>query len=123
MLWWGSFAMTDKQKQFVETLLCTGDGEEALRVAGYAPPWTVKRVLGEKSMQAYLTGRETADAGEVAAFFSAVMRGEPAADERPPGVKDQLKAAELLGKHFGMFTERESRDEGRQVEFFGDELL
>ena len=68
--------------------------------------------------------RERADEMEVAAFFSAVMRGAPAADEKPPGVKDQLKAAELLGKHFGMFSDRENREEDlQQVEFCGDEAL
>ena len=60
---------------------------------------------------------------EVAAFFSSVMRGDPAADERSPGVKDQLKAAELLGKHFGMFSGRESELKEAEVEFVGDEQL
>ena len=115
--------MTDKQKCFVEALLRTGDGEEALREAGYAKSWTVGRVMAIKAVKAYFAARDTADKMEVAAFFSAVMRGLPAADEKPPGVKDQLKAAELLGKHFGMFTERESREEGVSVEFIGDEGL
>ena len=48
--------------------------------------------------------QEIADETEVAAFFSSIMRGAVAADERLPGVKDQLKAAELLGKSFGMFA-------------------
>ena len=67
--------------------------------------------------------KKVADETEVAAFFSDVMRGAPAADEKPPGVKDQLKAAELLGKHFGMF---DSKDEGSQpepIEFVGDERI
>ena len=115
--------MTDKQKRFVDALLCTGDGEEALKAAGYGARWTVKRILAQKSMQAYFAAGDMADTTEVAAFFSAVMRGAPAADEKLPGVKDQLKAAELLGKHFGMFSDREGKEGGEQVEFVGDELL
>jgi len=67
--------------------------------------------------------KQVADETEVAAFFSGVMRGEPAADEKPPGVKDQLKAAELLGKHFGMFDSKDSGELPGQIEFVGDELL
>ena len=64
-----------------------------------------------------------ADEGEVAAFFSAVMRGEVAADEKLPGVKDQLKAAELFGKYFGMFKDREAKHTEQTIEFVGDEKL
>ena len=67
--------------------------------------------------------RSVADETEVAAYFTGVMRGKLAADEKLPGVKDQLKAAELLGKHFGMFNEREREGEAEAVEFVGDEAL
>ena len=115
--------MTEKQRCFVEVLLDTGDGEAALKAAAYLPPWTVNQVLGTRAVRAYLADRGTADASEVAAFFSAVMRGALAADDKPPGVKEQLRAAELLGKHFGMFTEREKGGGDEIVEFIGDELL
>ena len=58
-----------------------------------------------------------ADETEVAAYFTGVMRGEPTADEKLPGVKEQLKAAELLGKHFGMFAQKE-KEEGLAVNCF-----
>ena len=115
--------MTDKQRQFAESLLRSGDGNAALQEAGYLPPWTLERVLGLEQVRAYLSERMVADETEVAAFFSAVMRGEVAADEKLPGVKDQLKAAELLGKYFGMFKEREGKSIGETVEFIGDEML
>ena len=67
--------------------------------------------------------RSVADETEVAAYFTAVMRGKEAADEKLPGVKDQLKAAELLGKRFGMFSGREKEDGAEPVEFVGDEAL
>ena len=67
--------------------------------------------------------RIVADEKEVAAYFTGVMRGQLAADEKLPGVKDQLKAAELLGKHFGMFREQERDERAETVEFEGDEGL
>ncbi|MCL2828690.1 MAG: terminase small subunit [Oscillospiraceae bacterium] len=118
--------MTEKQKKFADVFLRSGDGELALREAEYKGSWTLKRVLAIDAVGAYLCSQMiVADEKEVAAFFSAVMRGEPAADEKLPGVKEQLKAAELLGKHFGMFADRESRGAGDlgSVEFVGDELL
>jgi len=65
--------------------------------------------------------KEVADETEVAAFWTEVMRGAPAADERHPGVKDQLKATEFLAKHHGMF--KESKEVPEQIEFVGDEEL
>ena len=119
--------MTDKQKKFADVFLQSGDGELARREAGYEGSWTLKRVLEIGAVGEYLCSQMmVADEKEVAAFFSAVMRGEPAADEKLPRVKEQLKAAELLAKHFGMFAERESSgvgDPAGAVEFVGDELL
>ena len=65
--------------------------------------------------------KEVADEIEVAAFWTEVMRGGLAADDRPPGMKDQLKATEFLGKHLGMF--KESKETPGQIEFVGDEDL
>jgi len=64
-----------------------------------------------------------ADEAELHMFFTGVVRGEPAADEKLPGVKDQLKAAELLGKCFDMFNRKERAGKPETVEFVGDELL
>jgi len=115
--------MTDKQKRFADAFLRTGDGDLALKEAGYPKYWTVERALAAEAVRVRLGVAAMADETEVAAFFSAVMRGTPAADEKPPGVKDQLRAAELLGKHFGMFTDREKSGGGEPVEFIGDEAL
>ena len=56
--------------------------------------------------------------GRVAEFLFEVMRGKPTE-------KEQLKAAELLGKHFGMFERKERKPDAKAVEFefMGDEEL
>lgn len=60
---------------------------------------------------------------DVAAFFSAVMWGKPAADESMPGLKDQLKAAELLAKYLGMFGDKKEDVSPIQVEFINEDKL
>ncbi|MCL2368017.1 MAG: terminase small subunit [Oscillospiraceae bacterium] len=53
---------------------------------------------------------------QVVDFLFAVMQGEPTK-------KEQLKAAELLGKHLGMFEKREDKPEEPPVAFVGAEHL
>ena len=84
--------------------------------AGYPPHWTVERAMAKLPVRELLRSRCMADEAEVAAFLSLVMRGKPTE-------KEQLKAAELLGKHFGMFERRRSGAGGGSIEIAGDELL
>jgi len=63
--------------------------------------------------------KKVADIEEIASVLTAIMRGEAVGDGDPPGIKDQLKATELLGKHYGMFKPKE--EVPGQIEFFGDE--
>jgi len=109
-------AVTEKQRRFVEAFLRTGDGEVALAEAGYPSHWTPERAMAKISVREVLESRCMADETEVAAFLSLVMRGKPTE-------KEQLKAAELLGKHFGMFERRKSGMGGGPAEIVGDELL
>jgi len=112
----------------VEVFLETGDGEAALRGAKYLPPWTVAQVCQVKAVRKALGLTEDgkaqkADENEVVEYFTGVMRGDKAADESSPGVKEQLRAAELLGKHFGLFEKRERGFGGESIEIVGAELL
>lgn len=67
--------------------------------------------------------RKTADAQEVIEYLTSVLRGESQAEEivvegigdgcseartmsKAPSEKDRLKAAELLGKRYGLYTEK-----------------
>jgi len=65
--------------------------------------------------------KKVASEKEVASVLTALMRGESTGGEQSPGVKDQLKATELLGKHLGMFKGKEETLEA--IEFVGDEQL
>ena len=70
---------------------------------------------------------KTADAQEVIEYLTSVMRGESTSEEivvegtgdgcsearaieKAPSEKDRLKAAELLGKRYGLYTDKVEMD-------------
>jgi phage terminase small subunit len=86
------------------------------------------RLLGNARVAAYIAVQEAlmhraaiADAAEVREFLTAVMRGEPTEQvplfvdrgiqelaEAPPGFSSRLRAAELLSRLMGLFTDQVS---------------
>ena len=85
----------------------------------------VKSYIDEKLDEIH--DQNTADIQEVMEYLTSVMRGEAKSEEvavigvgagcsevatvqRGPTEKDKLKAAELLGKSFGMFTDKVDMD-------------
>ena len=83
------------------------------------------RLLGNASVRAYLNDRleqlhneRTADVQEILEYLTAVMRGEEKEEKMAANAlgemeaynvrnqANQLKAAELLGKRFGLFTDK-----------------
>lgn len=61
-----------------------------------------------------------ADGEEVLQYLSALLRGQEAEGEGPPAPRDRLKAAELLGKRYGLFTDRVSPEGGLPVAIIDD---
>ncbi len=125
--------MTEKQKRFCEEYLIDCNATQAAIRAGYSEKTAYsigQRLLKNVEVQNYVaqlgeaarTDR-TADAAEVMEYLTSVLRGESKASvvavvgvgdgcsearllSKPPDEKERLKAAELLGKRFGMFTEK-----------------
>lgn len=121
--------MTEKQKRFCDFYIETGNAKEAAIRAGYSEK-TAKQIgqenLTKPDLRAYIDERlaelkneRTADAQEVLEYLTAVMRGEykeatligvgegaQAVVDIDVGAKDRLKAAELLGKHHALFTDK-----------------
>lgn len=67
----------------------------------------------------HIRSQRTADAQEVIEYLSDVMRGKSSSHvlclcgdgcqeviDKPPDERERLKAAELLGKRYGIFTEK-----------------
>lgn len=138
--------MTEKQKRFCEEYLIDCNAKQAAIRAGYSVK-TAHSIgnenLNKPELKKYITekleevrSRKTADAQEVMEYLSSVLRGEQkeqqlrlAGDgsqiivEMAASVKDRLKAAELLGKRFGIFKENVSVTGALPVVIGGEDEL
>lgn len=127
--------MTDKQRKFADEYIIDCNATRAYKVAypnvkkDTVASANGSRLLGNANVKAYidakleeLSSRKIADAQEVMEYLTAVMRGDSTASvvvvegqgdgcsaakvlDKPPDEKERLKAAELLGKRYGVFTE------------------
>ncbi len=128
--------MTEKQKKFADEYLIDLNATRAYRAAYPAvkkdsvAAQAGSRLLRNVNVKGYIDeqlekihNQKTADAQEVMEYLTSVMRGESLAEEivveglgdgvsearrmqKAPSEKDKLKAAELLGKRFGLYTDK-----------------
>lgn len=105
--------MTEKQKRFCDEYLIDLNGTRAYKAAypsvksDDTAAAAATRMLRNVKVHEYIEQRteelrsaRTATAAEVMEFLTEVMRNEN------EGSVSRLKAAELLGKRFGLFTEK-----------------
>ena len=125
--------LTEKQKRFVDYYVETGNAAEAAKRAGYSTK-TAKQVGRENLTKPYLKSAiearlkelessRIADATEVLQYLTAAMRGEVQEEvivtegmgegcseakiiKKQLSAKDRIKAAELLGKRYGLQTDK-----------------
>lgn len=138
--------LTEKQKRFVDYYVELGDATEAYIRAGY----TIKsRDVAKVNASRLLTNanvRESLDQliaakdaeriakqDEILEFLTSVMRGQ-VKEEFPLGLgmgeqklvkkeldgKDRLKAAELLGKRYAMWTDKQQVEGNMAVQIIDD---
>ena len=124
--------MTDKQKRFCDEYLKDLNATKAAIRAGYSKKYahtnaskllqntTVKEYIGEQLDKMH--SESIAQSDEVLRYLTAVMRGEsrsqvviatPMGAERvdkPPEEKDRLKAADMLGKYYALYTDKSKVD-------------
>lgn len=121
--------MTAKQKRFCTEYLIDLNATQAAIRAGYSEKTAYsmgQRMLKNVETKKYidqqlkqLKNEKTADAQEVLEYLTAVMRGEQKEQvpllvgegvqklvQKDVSVKDRLKAAELIGKRYALFTEK-----------------
>lgn len=125
--------MTEKQKRFCDEYLISLNATQAAIKAGYSKK--TAGVIGDENLKKpyireYLDKRMAekesqliADQDEVLKYLTAVLRGESKSEEivvegigdgcseartmkKAPSEKDKLKAAELLGKRYGIYTDK-----------------
>lgn len=122
--------MTEKQKRFADEYIIDLNGTRAYKAAypsvksDHTATVNAGRLLTNADIKSYVDKRiaeirskKTAEATEVMEYLTSVMRGESTADvvvvdgegakiiNKNPDEKERLKAAELLGKRFGLFRE------------------
>ena len=123
--------MTEKQKKFADEYLVDLNGTRAYKAAypsvksDNTAGANAARLLRNDSVRTYLNERleqlhneRTADIQEILEYLTAVMRGEEKEEKMAANAlgemeaynvrnqANQLKAAELLGKRYGLFTDK-----------------
>lgn len=129
--------MTAKQRRFCDEYLIDLNATQAAIRAGYSKK-TARKIgqenLTKRDIRQYIDARMAekeseliADQDEVLRYLTAVMRGESRSNvvvveslgdfmsearemEKAPDEKERLKAAELLGKRYGLYTDRVEQD-------------
>lgn len=123
-----------RQEKFVNEYIKSGNAVEAAIKAGYSKSYAeglstkllnkkvIQKLYEEKKKQ--LESEAIAGQQEVLAYLTSVLRGESSSSQlvvlgtgdgrskpelvnKPPEEKDRLRAAELLGKRYGLFTEKQ----------------
>ena len=107
-----------KELKFAEEWLKTTNATQSAIKAGYSERTAYSagnRLLKKVDVKQYIDERLTemqessiADTNEVMQFLSSTMRGDiPDQFGLDPALNDRLKAAELLGKRYKLFTDKQ----------------
>ena len=125
--------MTAKQQRFCDEYLIDLNATQAAIRAGYSEKYAntnVTKLLQNTTIKEFIEKRMAekqseliADQDEVLKYLTSVMRGQTQAEvvvvenigdymsqartmQKAPDEKERLKAAELLGKRYGLYTDR-----------------
>ena len=145
--------LTEKQKKFCDEYLidlnatraykavyknCKKDESARVNGSKLLTNTNIKNYINERLEE--ISSQKTADAKEVMEYLTSVMRGESQAEvvvvegtgdgcskavkiNKNPDEKEKLKAAELLGKRFGLFKEKVEVDGNIPVVIKGGDEL
>lgn len=142
--------LTPKQKAFAEYYIETCNATESAIKAGYSKK--TARVIGQENLlkpalKSYidkkmkeLESKRIAKAEEVLEYLTRVLRGEETEQvvvtenigdfmseakvvDKELSAKDKIKAAELLGKRYRLFTDKIEADVNQTVVFEGEDDL
>lgn len=143
-------AMTKKMKRFCDEYLIDLNATKAAIRAGYSPKSAKEQGyrIGhtpecQKYIQEQMAKKEKeliAEQDEVLKYLTAVMRGQTTSEvvvventgdfmsqartiQKRPDEKEKLKAGELLGKRYGLFTEKVNVDGAVPVVISGEDEL
>lgn len=138
--------LTEKQKRFADEYIRTGNITQSYMIAYQnvkkesTAAANGSRLLKNAKVKAYIDKRleelkkqSIAEQDEVLQFLTKVMRGEITEEiplglgegyqelkNKEPYLKDRIKAAELLGKRYMMWTEKQQIDGDVKVQIIDD---
>lgn len=136
--------MTLKQQRFADEYIITGNATQAAIKAGYSKK-TAKVIANENLTKPYIKkyiderleqieSEKIASQQEVLSYLSSVMRGEMTEQtlrsvgesgqviaEIDVGAKDRIKAAELLGKRYKLWTDKSEVEVTGTVVFMNED--
>jgi phage terminase small subunit len=134
--------MTAKQKRFCNEYLIDCNATQAAIRAGYSAKTAYsvgQRMLKNVEVKKYideqfekLKNDNIADTQEIMEYLTSVMRGEQKEqvplmyydkqilEEKSASIKERLKAAELLGKRYSLFTEKMELETAASVKIMDD---
>lgn len=142
--------MTAKQRRFCDEYLIDLNATQAAIRAGYSSKYAntnVSKLLQNTSIKEFIKKRMDekekkliADQDEVLRYLTSVLRGESQSTEivvegvgdgcseartmqKEPSEKDRLKAAELLGKRYSLFSDKVDVNGAIPVVITGDDAL
>ena len=129
--------MNERQRRFADEYLIDLNAERAAIRAGYSERYArgnAHKLVANSCIKEYIDARMAekekeliADQDEVLRYLTSVLRGESQSTEivvegigdgcseartilKEPSEKDRLKAAELLGKRYGLYTDKIETD-------------
>lgn len=129
--------LNDRQRRFADEYLIDLNAERAAIRAGYSKRYArgnAYKLVANEYIKEYIKKRMDekekeliADQDEVLKYLTSVLRGESLSTEivveglgngvseartmtKQPSEKDKLKAAELLGKRYGLYTDKVETD-------------
>ena len=129
--------LTLKQQRFADEYIISGNAEEAAIIAGYSKKYArgnAYKLVANNGIKSYIDKRlkelddkQIAKQEEVLKYLTSVVRGESRSAvvvvegegdgvssarliDKPPDEKEKLKAAELLGKRYRLFTDKVELD-------------
>nr|DAQ52874.1 MAG TPA: Terminase small subunit [Caudoviricetes sp.] len=141
--------MTDKQRKFCDEYLIDCNATRAYKVAypniknDNVASAAGTRLLGNVKIKAYIdtkleemSSAKVASAEEVMKYLTSVMRGECTEQiplligegiqklaDKDIGAKERLKAAELIGKRYGLFSDKVNFEGTLPVMIVGEDNL
>jgi phage terminase small subunit len=135
--------LTEKQKRFADYYIESGNGAESAIRAGYSEK-TAKEIASENltkpNIKKYIDeqlsikdSERIASQDEVLSYLTLIMRGEETEQvligvgkgaqsitDMEVSAKDRIKAAELLGKRYGLWVDKQDIDVKGAVTFVDD---